>query len=283
MEKVVYIFILALIGCLIAWTRIVGRMRIYMASVRTCRNARLRLVVIHNRKLILAQAWYEWLRYNPWTYFVPRMADVAELPEIVTLVHAPTGVEISRDMLDAALLGVDESVRQWRERGLRELSLSVQSFLPVGLNTQSYDDRLKLATCIFFCIAPTSIGLSVACKPTGDLMWHPEFLDHCCNHRNLGAPRPCLITNDAGIGDYCDDNWSVLSCKLSDTWGIGHLKFHHVASRVARGILLASGIDPDRACVALVDELDPRLVCMTCVSQARPGVAVVFPWRRAVR
>lgn len=253
-----------------------------MRDVGFHRDTRLQLVASHERKLVLSKVWYEHLRHHPLAYLVPRVADIAELEDIVSLVHAPLDVSITQEIFEGCVARMGSSVSKWREDKIRGLSASASGCLQTVPSDHDYHSRLELAVCIFKCVSSVSTSFSGNCRPGGGLMWHPDFYDHCCNHRNPCISRPRVVDGSSGIGDYCTDDWSVIRCKYKDTWGMTYLVFHSIASLAVQRILDVCGINHRTASVRDVDALDPRVICLTCSTRACSNSVIVFPWRRAV-
>lgn len=263
---------------IIAWTRVRRRLNLYLRDVGYHRDVRTRFVAFHQRRLILAKAWYEHLRHHPLEFLIPHAADVAELEDVASLLHAPVDVSVTREMLDGYVAQISNSVFRWRNEKIQRLSTSVRGEIPTIPLEYDHGARLKLAVCVFECISPSSI----ACQPAGQLMWHPEFYNHYCNHRNRCAPRPILTDGGLGVGDYCTDEWSLFKIPYKDTWGMEFIAFHGAASFAAQRVLAMCGIDHRSASVADVDGADPRLMCVTCSSLSSSSTVYIFPWRRAV-
>lgn len=266
-----------------AWKRVTARMITYMRIVRHHRLARHRLIIIHERRLDLAKAWYDLLKSRPIAYLVPRSPDLALFPSIRRLLQAPTDTVVTRTILDNAVFDIGQDVIRWRSDNAMRMLSAVDPDMPTASPGMGVHDRLQLATCVLTCISPSSNHLRPVCRSTKEFMWHPQFFDHCCNHISETSTKERLIDSGMGIGDFCSNTYSLVRTANDNVWNTGQMAFNKRASAVVQNILIACGVDHQKASVEFVDALGLYVLCWTCyVSAPNTGRMTVMTWRRAV-
>lgn len=250
-----------------------------MDLVRTHRLARARMVLVHGRRLALTDAWKNLLRYRPIDYLVPQVQDISEFPVIQWFLGAPDDVVVDSSVFMWALSGSVGLIKCWREKAFQAIYSKFRMALGPLLAGFSCEDRFRLAVCVFSCVAT---GGEMRCQSSAQPMWYPQFLDRLCEHSVPGVKENTLVDAATGLGDYCDDKWSVVSTDAIDTVGVYSLEFDGLASRVTRDLLVACSVDPDSATVEVVEEEDPRVVCLLCRPSPQVKRVPVYSWRHAV-
>lgn len=255
----------------------------YMNTVRYHRLSRHRLIILHKRRLDLAVAWYELLRSRPIPYLVPSASDISEFADVQLLIHAPMEYAITRSILDIAVESLDDDVFQWRFNHMERLASFVEPFTPTPATGGGNHVRLQLAVCVLTCTAPVSHGLGPICSWTKELMWYPQFFDHCCNHHGGRELRPRLVDHVLELGDFCNETYNVINSTQGNIWSSEHLKWNNRASLTVQHILMACGVDFQEASVEYVETLNLYVVCASChFKKPRQGTMTVMSWRRAV-
>ncbi|EAU80551.1 hypothetical protein CC1G_09948 [Coprinopsis cinerea okayama7 len=193
-----------------------------------------------------------------------------------------------------------------------------QPFDPIPANIESMQRFLQLAICVLecehvdsdphFCFVQAQNPSMTWGKFYSEeknqysCMWYPEFLEHQCNrlderHWNerkldwnpylwveeilAGPPSPAPVSQSHGLfGVNPRRNLKRIPFRPD---GMG---FHFTASLVVKNILAACGYHWANTTAAMMDEVDPRVVCLKCSFGNRcdgERIFSVHTWRNAVK
>lgn len=236
------------------------------------------------RKDLALRQWHKFRQQHIESPFMPSPVDILEWDEVKSIVKSPNDAKVTIEMF--AILFDDklaDFIRDWAKDQLARLSVLCSDYIPRPW-LLCHLQRIQMAVSVFTCLGDMH-ELEPDYVPDAYYpMWYPEFLHHSCNsicwkHLAEGKKNETLNKNDSLEVKRC-----VKGCRRK-AWSPELLSFDEKASRVVRGILKACGLDPGTTTTAMLDGLDPRLVCLKCSFGVTPDGErrfSVWSWRNAV-
>jgi hypothetical protein len=226
-----------------------------MESIKRARLRRQREMIFVRRRTLLVNVLQDYSRSRPRDGPTPPPADVYEMEEFKTILDdTPWDVNIDKDTFKEALLMLPRFSEQWRFSKGRELLALIDGWE----RKSGHQDgrRLDMATTYFECWRCT--------EPIS----YPRILVHACTYAiNL-----------------LDEEQDTIHFAALDsvTWNFGgdRIKYHYMASRFAKKIVAACGLDPEEATAQDIDQKCCILECVSCSSGI--GSMLVMNWRKAV-
>lgn len=230
-----------------------------MEDAKTNRLKREKNLVLSSRRHIFKLRYTEYVRSRPSTHIIPSAADVYFMGNCKSIVEDTTpDVLVTTESFNDIFDRLPQLIEAW----IADRHLDLLALLP-GLPSGNSSSPLDLATTFFSC-SPT--GCVASTQPIS----YPQILVHNC-------------TRDLGIGYKTD------SQNLTDTFeSLGSELWNHReqctffndASRYARSIAEACGLDPEVTTSHEMDEAEIWVECVSC-SDSIAG-RVTMHWRKAV-
>jgi hypothetical protein len=256
----------------------------YMHDLQRYRIKDDRRTLKQARKDLAIQQWHYYRQRRLENPFMPSPVDILEWDEVKSIAKLPSEVDVPierfENLFDKYL---PKFLEDWRKLQTTTLSASCSRHIP-GPQVSHNISRIELAVCVFTCE-----GQVHELEPDFDPdayspMWYPEFLHHSCNSICIkfqgNGKQNAILDRNIKVAvkqrfEYC----------RRKAWSPELLRFDEKASRVVRSILKGCSLDHTTTSTAMLDELDPRLVCLKCSFGAKPDGErqfSVWSWRSAV-
>lgn len=260
-------------------------MILYMEGMKVIRLKLERLKLFGMRRAVATEIILDYIKTRRGTVeIMPGPPDFWAWTDVRRILELPEDIPVTRETFAPILPKLPSLLDSWRRMHMQELSFKN------NMETDFYswrgahnEQQMKLATCVFGCLAETGFH--------GDngqqtCMWYPEYLHHKCNWIGWPEWKPDL--------DYIDRRDDPL-VQLDIHYGHGgkrqacsfdELVFNDKASKTAKKIVQACGLDPAKASVEDMDNLDARLACLKCSYGYKCDGERNFQvrtWRNAVR
>ncbi|KAF7337550.1 F-box domain-containing protein [Mycena sanguinolenta] len=297
-----------------SWKNMEPRLLEYMEKVKAHRLAAERLALVRKREKIAVSAWIRFRTQFPTERLMPsgteilswdQIKDIIKLPSSVTTTErdesltkdteatgpdaeaesSPKPTVISPALFTRVFESLSCRISRWEEGHIEELTnqAAIGSSSTWWRYRSSSDnmETLQLAVCVFSCEDKHSTHHAFPhYHNVYPVMWYPEFLHHPCNTTgkyigNEDVPQNPLYASPKPT-QWC----------IRKSWSSDSIFFDGKASRAAKGVLEACGLDPNVVTTKDMDDMDPRFICLKCSYGAKcdgQRPRKVMGWRKAVQ
>ncbi|EIW87229.1 hypothetical protein CONPUDRAFT_79375 [Coniophora puteana RWD-64-598 SS2] len=283
------------------WANIKDEMIAYMEDMKSKRIERERKALVMSRKrhAITVLREYKVARI-PFINVMPEAPDFCAFPEVDAILELPNEVEVTQASFDNIVSDMDTLIERWRAAITRKLAdaavtmIGEQQSSSEGMDVDE-SHPLHLATTVFKCKQCHGypmydgwdsdeddfpmFGMPLYTPRRRPLLYYPQVMGH-----------KCLTRHQSRWGEFTNDPTQQLSDSMEtmrEPWSEGPLLLDDQASTAVRDIVDLCGMDPLNTTPAQLDELDPRLACLSCLNwsneEENKTDAKVFGWRKAVQ
>ena len=280
----------------------------YMEEMKTKRLAR-ELIQFHRQRRVSAIKLLQAYKVTaaPFTVVMPESVDFCAFIPIKEILDRPTDVNVDADSFVHLMPELGGMIERWRDvikaefvqevkDGIKSLDANTGGRCKIGSQSVENSDesilqRMKLASTVYKCTdcaeekqypdlyygsqLPDSFYESFSQLPLWakepfyiNPLWYPRVLGHRCLTKPSGFTPDESLELEKGPGRYR----KLWSCEL--------IAVDKRASKAAKAIVEACGMNPRVATADDMDNLDARVECLKCYPSAPERM--VFGWRSAV-
>lgn len=208
------------------------------------------------------------------------MADLLQIEAFRTVLEdTPLEDEFSSAHLAAAFSLLPEIAKEWRRAKDDELVEILKQHVPGATHSS-----LRLASTVFACDA-----IVYGDKVCGERLSYPRVLTHNCTSssdrrsrsRRKSMANPPYLGSDSSVA-IAEVSVAQLILGTCVPWNLegDRITYDEVASRNAKAVVVACGLDPQVATVGDLELLNPMIECSSCLD-AECG-RLVMHWMQAV-
>ena len=280
----------------------------YMEEMKTKRLAR-ELIQFHRQRMVSAIKLLHAYKVAaaPFTVVMPESVDFCALIPIKEILDQPTDVNVDAESFVHLMPELGGMIERWRDvitaEFVREVNDGIKSLdantggrrktgsRPVENSDESILQRIKLASTVYKCTncaeekhypdlrygsqLPDSFYEIMSQLPLWakepfyvNPLWYPRVLGHRCLTKPFG-----FTLEDTLQLENAPEYRKLWSCEL--------IEVDKRASKAAKAVVEACGMNPRVATADDMDNLDARLECLKC--HPDDPEHMVFGWRSAVR